>query len=581
MRYFWSQIKNFFSNLVIGAKRLRSFNRRDIPNTLESFSRNELFTLLALLVVLVLSGGFLFSQVVGNSEPGPDRGGEIVEGLVGQPQFINPVLSLTNNVDTDISRIVYAQLLKYDENQTLVPDLAESLPQISADQKTFTIKLRPNLKWQDGKPLTADDVLFTVQAIQNPEFESPLRPNLSRVKVEKIDDLTLTFTLREVSISFVNNFALGIIPKHIWEGSSARNFRLSEKNLNPVGSGPYVVNEIKKTADGMVKSMTLVPNGNYHDSKAYISKVTFKFFGSYEQLINAYQGREITTVGFVAFDNKAVLNASDKFNQYRLTLPQYQAIFFNLQKNSILTEKAVRQALWLTTNRDEIINNVYVGQAAPAFGPILPENIGYNPSIEQSVHYNIDEASQILEKSGWIIDPATGIRSKNGQALEFDFVVNGSLILNVKTAQLLQSQWMKAGIKANLILANREELEQNYIRPRAFEALLFSENIGADPDPFPFWHSTQVRDPGLNLSGFNNSEADRLLTEGRQTADQAVRAKDYQRFQEIINDQLPAIFLVRSLYIYNTPKKVQGITLTNIIQSSERFTNINKWYIED
>jgi peptide/nickel transport system substrate-binding protein len=168
---------------------------------------------------------------------------------------------------------------------------------------------------------------------------------------------------------------------------------------------------------------------------------------------------------------------------------------------------------------------------------------------------------------------------KNGKPLEFNLAVNGSLILNVKTAQILLAQWEKLGLKVDLVLAAPDELEQNYIRPRQFDALLFSENIGADPDPYPFWHSSLAHDPGLNFSGFSNPEADKLLTEARQTNDVNIRTQDYLRFQEIINDELPAIFLVRSLYIYNVPKKIQGINLNEIIEPSDRFLDINKWYV--
>jgi peptide/nickel transport system substrate-binding protein len=579
MKFSWAQIKNFFAALFVGIKQLPRLKRRDIMRTLDLFTRKEIYTLLAVAILAIASGVFLFSSLTHQPASGPHPGGEITEGLVGQPQFINPVLALTNNVDTDLSRVVYAQLLKYDDNQNLTPDLAAAMPQVSDDKKIYTLQLKPNLQWQDGKPLTADDVVYTIETIQNADYQSPLRPNWTRVKVEKIDDLTLRFTLREVSISFINNFAIGIMPKHVWGDLSAADFRASDNNLNPVGSGPFEISEIKKTAAGAVKSISLKPNPYYYQGRAYLNEVTFSFFAGYDELINAYQSRDISTLGFVAFDNKAVLAPSDKYNQYQVTLPQYQAVFFNLQKSSVLDEKAVRQALWLTTNRDDIINQVYAGAAAPAYGPILPEALGYNSAVAEAAHLSVPEAEDILDKAGWVTDPLSNIRTREGKTLEFDLVVNGNSPLNVTAAQILQSQWLKAGIRANLVIATGTDLEQKYIRPRAFDALLFSENTGADPDPFPFWDSTQIHDPGLNLSGFSDPEADQLLTEARQTADESLRTKDYLRFQEIINDALPAIFLVRSLYIYDVPKKLQGVDLHNMIQASERFADINKWYI--
>ncbi len=579
MRTLWLQLKNFIYNFWAGLKLARNLKRRQLPQVFESFSIKEIYILFAAILVFVVSGGFLISTVFSHHGPGPHYGGDFTEGLAGQPQYINPVLAAASSVDTDISRVVFAQLLKFDQDGKLTTDLASEMPTVSADQKTYTIKLQSGLKWQDGQVLNADDVLFTIQTIQNADFQSPLRPNWTRVKVEKVDDLTLTFQLREVSASFMNNFALGIIPHHIWQGLSSNNFRLSSANLKPIGSGPFVVNQIKKTSDGTIKSMTLKPNKQYYQGRPYLDQITFKFYENYSGLLTAYQGREVQNLGFVPFDQKALTSGNDKAAQYRVSLPQYSAVFFNLAKNSILAQKAVRQALWLTTDRPQIIERVFEGNAAPAYGPILPGNLGYDDNLAKSAHVGISEATQILDKAGWVLDPATNTRTKDKKTLEFNLTVS-NIPLNVKTAQLLQSQWGQVGVKVNLVVLEENELEQNYIRPRSFDALLFSENTGPDPDPFPFWHSSQSHDPGLNFSGFNNANADKLLTEGRQTTDEAKRAAAYQQFQQIINDQLPAVFLTQSLYIYSAPKKIQGINLNHITQSSDRFTDINKWYLE-
>lgn len=579
MRTLWPQLKNFFYNFWTGLNLARNLKRRQLPSVFESFSIKEIYILFAAILVFVVSGGFLISQALSQHGPGPHYGGDFTEGLAGQPQFINPVLAAASSVDTDISRIVFAQLLKFDPDGKLVPDLAAEMPTVSADQKTYTLKLLPGLKWQDGQVLNADDVVFTIQTIQNADFQSPLRPNWTRVKIEKIDDLTLTFQLREISASFMNNFALGVIPRHIWQGLSSNNFRLSNANLKPIGSGPFVVNQIKKTSDGTIKSMTLKANKQYYQGRPYLDQITFKFYDNYSSLLTAYQGREVQSLGFVPFDQKALAYNNDKAAQYRVSLPQYQAVFFNLAKNAILAQKAVRQALWLATDRPQIISQAFLGNSTAAFGPIQPGSLGYDERIAQSAHLSVSEATQILDKAGWVLDKATNTRTKDKKTLEFNLTVS-NIPLNVKTAQLLQSQWAAVGAKVNLVVLEENELEQNYIRPRSFDALLFSENTGADPDPFPFWHSSQSHDPGLNFSGFNNGNADKLLTEGRQTTDIAKRAADYQQFQQIINDQLPAIFLTQSLFIYNVPKKIQGVNLNHLIQSSDRFTDINKWYLE-
>ena len=575
---FWLKIKNFLQNFWHGLRNLRQVTKPQVVHALESYSRGQIYLSLAATIVVLYTGGFLLVQTFSPNGDGPNFGGTLTEGLVGQPQFINPVLAASSSTDSDLSRLVFGQLLHFDESGELSPDLTESMPEISADKKTYTVKLKTNLRWQDGKPLTADDVVFTVQTIQAAETESALRANWIRVKVQKIDDLTVSFTLNEVSNSFINNFTLGIIPQHLWSSLAGRNFRLSDANLKAVGAGPFSVSEIKKTAEGSIKSITLKANELYYAGRPYLDEIVFKFYNDYDSLLNAYQGREVQSLGLVPFDKTAFTLSQEKTKSYDLNLPQYQAVFFNLARNPILAEKAVRQALWLATDRTEIINGVYNGAVDPSYGPILPESLGYNPNVAASSHTNIEEAAGILNKAGWALDSATNIRMKKGNLLEFNLVVSGNLILNVKAAQIIQAQWSKTGAKVNLIVVGPKELQDEYIRGRSFDAILTSENTGADPDPFPFWHSSQSHDPGLNLTGFSNAESDKLLTEARKIADTNARAASYSRFQEIINDGLPAIFLTRALYLYNVPKTLQNINLTNIINPSDRFTGVNLWY---
>lgn len=576
---FLSNSTTYLKRIWHGIRLLPNLKRNQIPLILDSITKKDLTAISAFAALFVLAGGFLiYSNSAHGTGTEPDYGGEIVEGLVGQPQFINPILAPASSVDSDISKVVYAQLLKFDEKLNLVGDLAVGLPEISADEKVYTLKLKPGLKWDDGKPIQADDVVYTVETIQNADYESPLRANWGRVKVEKKDDLTVVFTLREVSASFVTNFTVQIIPKHIWESLSPNNFRLSDLNLRPVGSGPFSFREIKKTSDGTIKSITMKANESYYAGRPYLDRITFKFFNDYDGLINAFQGKQVNTVGYLPFDRKSLEN-NGKFDQHKFNMPQYQAIFFNVAKSSVLGDKAVRQSLQLATDRQAIIDEVYLGYAKQAYGPILEGNLGYNPDIATKAHFSVDEAAAALDKAGWVIDPSTNTRAKSGKKLEFNLATNNNII-NVKTAQLLQTQWQKLGVVVNLVIVSPQELQNDYIRPRNFEALLFFENTGADPDPYPFWHSSQARDPNLNLSGFSNADADKLLTDARQTTKVEDRAAKYMQFQTIISTEVPAIFLNNVVYVYNVPKDLHGLNLDTIIQPSERFLNINKWYAE-
>ncbi len=588
MPNWFNQVKNFLQRAWQGLRMLPRVRSRHLPQILESITKKDFAVFTATAAAFLLAGGFLVHAYFFSGESNiPDYGGEHVEGLVGQPRFINPVLAPSSPVDLDLTKLIYGQLLKFDKNMNLAPDLAQGLPAISADQKTYTIQLRPGLKWQDGKPITSDDITYTIQTIQNPNFDSPLISNWNRVKVEKVDDLTVRVTLHEVSASFITNFTLAILPQHIWSNLSASNFRLSDLNLSPIGSGPYMIREIRKTPDGTIKSITLKANNQYYSSSPFITYFTFKFYPDTDALIQAYQSKDIQSLGFLPFDKKMFLENSDRQNQYRISLPQYQAVFFNLPKNPILSQKAVRQALWLATDRQPIINDVFLGLAEPDYGPIIKGNLGYDPSLEQATHFNLDEAGSILDKAGWQLDPASNQRyrmlkqGKNQvrQNLEFNLATN-AMPLNVKTAQIIQGQWAKVGATVHLVVVSAQDLDNQYIRPRNFDALVFSENTGADPDPFPFWHSSQAHDPGLNLSGFSNPTVDKLLTEARRTNDTNVRSKDYQQFQAIITQEIPAIFLDSAIYLYSLPKKEHGFDLDTIIYPQERFLDVSHWYID-
>lgn len=571
---------------------LPKLRSRHLPQILESFTKKDLAAVAAFALILALSGTYLIrAEFFGSSSGIPDYGGEHVEGLIGQPRFINPVLAASSSVDSDLSRLVYAPLLQFDQNLNLVPALADALPQISADQKTYTLKLKSNLKWQDGQPINADDIVYTIETIQDPDYESPLAANWERVKIEKIDDLTVQFTLHEVSASFISNFTLGILPKHVWSSLSPNSFRLASQNLQPVGSGPYAVHEIKKTSDGKITAITLMANSNFYDGTPYITYFTFKFYDDETSLSSAYQAKDIQAIGFVPFDSKTFVQDGNRASQYQINLPQYQAVFFNLPKNSILGDLSVRQALWLATDRAPIIDQVYLGLAKPAYGPILPGNLGYSDAAKNAAHTSVGEAAGILDKAGWILDPSTNTRYKmvttgTGTSktqtrvnLEFNLATSVSP-LNVKTAEILEQQWAQIGATVHSVVVSASDLQDNYIRPRNFDALLFSENTGPDPDPFPFWASSQAHDPGLNLSGFSDATVDKLLTDARQTNDTNVRAQDYQQFQDIINQQIPAIFLDSAQYVYTLPKKEQGFELTTMIYPSERFLDVQHWYIE-
>lgn len=557
-----------------------------LENFWQGFSGAEKKLLLLFLSVLVLSTAALVIQNKYLGKAVPKFGGTYSEGLVGSPQHINPLLAPANDIDADLARIIYAGVLKFDPALNLAPDLAESFPEISASGKEYTIKLKGNLHWQDGVRLTADDLVFTYRLIQNPDYQSPLRLSWNRVEAEKIDDRTVKLITRESSAAFIANLTVGILPKHIWEQQTPEKFALSKFNLEPVGAGPFAISEIKRGRGGEIRQLVMKANKTYHGGGPYLKQIVFKFYKTTEELINAYHGRDVMALGYVPFDESLFIEPQRGLRQIFLQLPQYQAVFINRAKNPApLEDVRVRTALAKSVDKQKILNKVYGGQAAEAYGPILPGHLGYHeqiPGADMNV-YDEGRARALLEEAGWAVDPSAsggGFRKdKLGRTLSLSLATN-NFPPNVRTAQVLKEIWERLGIQIVLNIETVADLEEKFIRPREYELLLFSENVGADPDPYPFWHSSQLRDPGLNLSTFSNKEADKLLVDARANIPAPERAAKYRKFQEIFVGDAPAVFLTRSVFVFNVPDGIKGLELNTVSTPADRFADINKWYIE-
>lgn len=554
-----------------------------LKNFWDRFSRVERYLLLFFIIVLV--GGFVWRGQArkGSTVEAAASGGSYTEGLVGQPQHINPVLALSNDVDADISRVVYSGLLKFDPKLNLMPDLAENLPEISANGKEYTIRLKDKIYWHDGALLTADDVVFTYQLIQNQDISSPLRFSWARVNVEKIDERTVKLTTRDSSATFLANLTVGILPKHIWGNVGAATFALSKYNIEPVGTGPYQIKQIRRGRRGEIRSMELAAFKRYRDGEPYLKNITFKFYETPEQLIDGYHSRDIMGLGYVPFDQSLFIQAKKTLNQIKLLLPQYQAVFFNRAKNpAALDNVKVRTALAISVDKNQIIEGVYGGQASEAYGPILPGHLGYHeqiPGAEMNI-YDPEKAKRLIEEAGWVIDPSVGFRKdKQGRIITLTISTN-NFSPNVRVAEALKKMWEAIGVQIILDIETVADLEEKTIRPRNYDLLLFSENVGADPDPYPFWHSSHLRDPGLNLSNFSNKDADKLLIDARANIPAADRAAKYKKFQELFVGDVPAVFIDRSVFVYNVSSAVKGVELETVVAPAERFAGIHKWYIK-
>lgn len=509
-------------------------------------------------------------------------GGEYREAVVGQPQYLNPLLSENREVDQDICALVYNGLMRYNEKNELLPDLAESY-EVSADQKNYTFHLKKNIKWHDGEKFTAEDVVFTVQMIKNPQVKSPLYASFSSVAVEKLDDFTVKFTLtKDAYAPFLKeNTTFGILPEHVWENVPPGNINLTELNLKPIGTGPFKFKEFKKDRKtGSILSFTLENYHDYHGARPLLKYFTFSFYMDWDSALEAYKKGDTSGISFIPEESKALIDEKfqKKINSYHLKLPRYYALFFNFENNPYLKERNVRRAIAYALNREKIINEALQDEATPVYGPILPQFLGYNEGLERHNH-SLEKAREELEKASWKVKAEDNLRYKDGKKLEFVITTTDEPSM-VKTAEIIKNELAQIGIAVQTEAIDAVTLQTENIKPRNYEALIYSQLVLHDPDPYLFWHSTERKDPGFNLSSLKNSTIDDLLETARKTNNDEERIKKYTHFQNLMAEELPAIFLYSPTYAYSLAKKVQGFSLEYITLPKDRFVTIDKWYLK-
>ena len=518
----------------------------------------------------------------------PDNGGSFSEAIISSPRYINPLLSQGSDADRDLTNPIYTSLSKCAPAGKLIPDLAESYS-VSEDSLSYTFKIKQNTKWHDNQPLTADDVVFTINTVQNSDYNSPLRINWQGVDVTKLDDYTVLFKLKNKYAQFPNNLTLGILPRHIWSQIKPANFSLSEFNTKPIGSGPYKFSSLQKDNLGQITSYKITAFSDYLERGPHISDITFKFYPSEEKMIEAYNRGEVDSMSFVSPSNLKSVRFQSKLNVQKLNLPRYFAVFLNQNKSVILANKNVRIALNQAIDKKTLIDTVLDGNGNVIDSPMLPGILDI-PASSKKYDFDLEQAKKTLTSTGWVYSeqdkvfelpaPKTTKTNPNPASTKLEFTLTTSDWPElVAAANELKVQWEKFGAKVTIKTLSLSELQQA-IKDRDYDSLLFGEILNVDPDPFSFWHSSQKRDPGLNLALFDEKNADKLLEDARQTNDPAARHQKYAQFQDIVIDQAVAVFLYSSDYIYPQSKKIKNNNTTLISSPAGRFDDIVNWYID-
>lgn len=477
----------------------------------------------------------------------PVAAGSYREGVVGQPIALNPILS-ANPADQDLSMLIYSRLTDF--TTTIEAD---------AESHTYTVKLAEDLTWEDGAPLTSDDVAFTVKMIQDPDVHSPLAASWRGVVAERVSELQVTFTLPSPFSFFHETLArLPVIPSHIFGTIPPANLYLSSYNLEPVGSGPYRVAGYDKRRDGFITEYHLIPNERHRGAPPFIQDFYFRFFPDGNALQDAFRLRRVDGFGLSLPPSSGAPTFAASVTE-RIPMPRSYTIFMNQTAKPSLKDRNFRRALSESIDRDRIIRDAFGDEGTPTASPWLAGNEA-PPPYDPAVAREALAAAKVDDKGLTLAVPQI-------PALQ-------------KTAELIKNDWNAVGIApVNIVTAPPNDFADTVVRGRNYELLLFGNTLENPDDLFPFWHSAERLAPGLNLSLYQNAEVDRLLEMNRQTGDAEKRAKNLERIAAQISEDHPAAFLFSLPYLYIHRDTLEGLKLPMIVTPADRFQNIAEWNV--
>lgn len=547
--------------------------------TIETKKPSDTLLLRLLFFVTVASGLFFLITLNTNlTTKTPGRGGTLMEGIVGIPRFVNPALAITR-ADQDTVGLIYSGLMKIDEKGDLIPDLAQSIT-LSEDKRTYTIILKKDKTFHDTTPLTTHDVVFTINLIRDPDLKSPLRGNWSDVTVEATGEYEMQITLLEPYTPFIENFTFGVMPQHIWSHLRIEQLPFSQYNTEPIGSGPFMITAVNRDTTGLISGYELTPATG--DNTPNLDSIELKFFQNEERLKEALLTREINSTVFLPNEYLSELNP-DKYQIRTMPLPRVFSIFFNQNRSPALRDKAARAALSAAIDRESLVRDVLYGQGVPTTLPIVKEHHGVSLSdtvLEQTASFSSKSAEVILVEGGWKKNNSGGWEKKIDQVTEtLDFTIRAeNSKMSVATLNAIAENWRRIGIAVQIEQYEQNGLVQSVIRSRDFEALLFGQDMNRLQDLYPFWHSSQKDDPGLNIAQYTNVTVDGLLEEARSVEDPSEQLRLLKETSEIIEDEIPAIFLYAPSVTYVIDKEITSAPMVRLGRPSDRFMNIANWH---
>jgi peptide/nickel transport system substrate-binding protein len=497
----------------------------------------------------------------------PVHGDTFIEASIGEPSNLLPVLS-SDSASSDINRLVYNGLIRYDKNLQLEGELAETW-EISEDNLTFTFHLRKDVTWHDGAPFTSADVLFTYQLYINPDVPTSYAEDFLQVaRAEAVDPYTFRVTYEKPYAPALESWGTAMHPKHLLEG---RDITKSPLSRSPIGTGPYMF--VKWDAGEKVE---LLANPDYFEGQPYIHRVVYRVIPDSSTQFLELQSGGLDFIGLTPIQYQTQTDTpafTRNFNKYRYLSFSYTYLGYNLTK-PLFQDQRVRQAISHAINKQELIDGVLLGLGQAATGPYKPDTWVYNAKVKRYA-YNPELSRSLLAEAGWTDSDGDGVLDKAGEKLAFTIVTNQGNDLRSKTAEIIQRRLKEVGIAVEIRVVEWATFLKEFIFTGNFDATILGWTGGPEPDQFNIWHSSKTAPRELNFVKYSNPEVDELLEKGRRTFDQEERKRIYDRFQEILAEEQPYTFLYVGEALPAVAKRFRGIETA----PAGITHNFIKWYV--
>ena len=534
------------------------------------------------LIVLALVGLLAVTSVVAIASDRSDLpadpafGGTYVEGVAGSPLYFDPIIAATN-VDQDVARLVFSGLTRFDRDGSIVADLASTF-EVDPTGKIWTFTLRPDAIWQDGAPVTADDVLYTVGLLQDTTYVGPFADAFRGVLVSVPATNVVRFTLPDAYAPFTGSTTVPLLPAHLLGQVTFPELARQSFNTKPIGTGPFKVSEVD------ARQVTLLRSDDFYRTKParsrpYLDKIVLRFYRDESEALAALARGEVDGTGGLSPQDASRARALKSVDLFSLPTNDFTALFLNVRPaKPVFRDRIVRQAIATAIDRGKVLQAAADGRGSVADEFVPSTSWAYVRDVPRYT-FSANDARAMLDGADWIDHDGDGIRDKGGIALTFSIATSDEPS-RVAAAQRIASDLAAVGLRVDVRAVPFAELVDRVARQRDFDALLVGITVGNDPDPYPFFHSTQVNDPGDDFSGYSTLPMDRLLEQARRTVDQAKRRELLAQVWTAIATDVPVVFLYYTDYLYAQSRAVQGFRVAPVNDPPQRFWNVEDWYVK-